>query len=166
MDLFYGNVFKALNKARVKYVVAGGVAVVLHGYMRVTGDLDLIVLLEQKNLEKFYDTLAKIGYIPKRPVTKEQFSDAKMREQWKKDKGMIVFSFCHKKPPYQLIDMFVDEPIPFTEIYKQKTNVKAYGTAIPIIGIDHLVKLKRNAGRGKDLDDIVQLNAIKRIQQR
>ena len=45
MEIFYGKVFKALNKAKVKYVVAGGVAVVLYGYTRYTGDLDLIVLL-------------------------------------------------------------------------------------------------------------------------
>ncbi len=50
MAVFYGEVFKALNKAKVKYVVAGGVAVVLHGYMRATGDLDLIVFLDQENL--------------------------------------------------------------------------------------------------------------------
>jgi hypothetical protein len=44
----YEKVFKALNKARVKYVIAGGVAVVLHGFMRLTNDLDLIVLLDAK----------------------------------------------------------------------------------------------------------------------
>jgi len=50
-DMFYGEVFKALNKAKVKYVVAGGVAVALHGYQRFTQDLDLYVLLETKNFE-------------------------------------------------------------------------------------------------------------------
>jgi hypothetical protein len=60
--MFYGEVFKALNKAKVKYVVAGGFAVVLHGYERLTKDLDLIVLLEEDNLNAFYNVLKKINY--------------------------------------------------------------------------------------------------------
>ena len=41
--MYFGEVFKALNKKRVKYVVAGGTTVVLHGYKRFTEDLDLSV---------------------------------------------------------------------------------------------------------------------------
>jgi len=165
MEIFYGKVFKALNKAKVKYVVAGGVAVVLHGYMRATADLDLIVLLEEENLSRFYDALKTVNYHPKVPVTKEQFKDKKQRALWKKEKGMIVFSFVDRNPPFQLIDMFVDEPIPFGELYKQKKNIRVGGVTVPIIAIDHLVKLKRKAGRDKDLNDITQLNEIKRIQK-
>ena len=163
--MFYGKVFKALNKARIKYVVAGGTAVVLYGYPRLTQDLDLIVFLEEKNLGKMYDVLKTIDYWPKVPVTKEQFTDKKQREQWKKTKGMIVFSFVSRQPPFQLIDMFVDEPIRFAELYKKKKNVKIDGLDIPLIHIDHLLKLKKQAGRDKDLDDIVQLKRIKRIQR-
>jgi predicted nucleotidyltransferase len=165
MEIFYGKVFKALNKAKVKYVVAGGVAVVLHGYMRATADLDLIVLLEEENLSRFYDALKTVNYHPKVPVTKEQFKDKKQRALWKKEKGMIVFSFVDRNPPFQLIDMFVDEPIPFGELYKKKKNIKVGGVLIPLIGIDHLLKLKKKAGRDKDLNDIEQLNEIKRIKK-
>jgi len=48
----YEKVFKILNKAKVKYVIAGGVAVVLHGFMRLKQqasrpkDLDDIVQLK------------------------------------------------------------------------------------------------------------------------
>ncbi len=163
--MFYGEVFKALNKARVKYVVAGGVAVVLYGYVRNTGDLDLIVFLEGKNLKLFFNALKTVGFLPKVPVTQEQFSDAKQRNQWKKTKGMIVFSFVYKDPPFQLIDMFVDEPIAFRDLYQKKKNIRVEGITIPLISIAHLIKLKKKAGRNKDLDDIVQLNEIKRIKR-
>ncbi len=163
--MFYGEVFKALNKAKVKYVVAGGVAVVLHGYVRNTGDLDLIVFLEEKNLKLFFNALKTVGFLPKVPVTQEQFSDAKQRNQWKKTKGMIVFSFVYKDPPFQLIDMFVDEPIAFRDLYQKKKNIRVEGITIPLISIAHLIKLKKKAGRNKDLDDIVQLNEIKRIKR-
>jgi hypothetical protein len=35
------SVFAALERAKVRYLVVGGVAVVLHGHLRVTADLDL-----------------------------------------------------------------------------------------------------------------------------
>ena len=165
MEIHYGKVFKALNKAKVKYVVAGGMAVVLYGYFRHTGDLDLIVFLEKKNLENFYKALKTINYFPKVPVTVEQFSDSKQRDRWKKEKGMIVFSFVYRNPPFQLIDMFVNEPIPFEQLYKKKRDIKVEGVKIPLINIDHLLKLKKDAGRDKDLNDIVQLKEIKRIQK-
>ena len=164
--MFYGKVFRALNKARVKYVVAGGTAVYLYGYPRLTQDLDLIVFLEKNNLKKFYESLQSIGYLPKVPVTKEQFIDEKQRKQWKKEKGMIVFSFVSRRPPFQMIDMFVNEPIRFNDLYGKKKDVRIGGIKIPLIGIDHLLKLKKEAGRAKDLDDIVQLNEIKRIMKK
>lgn len=164
--MFYGEVFKALNKARVKYVVAGGLAVVLHGYMRLTEDLDLVVFLEEGNLEKLFETLKRIGYIPKVPVTKEQFKSKKEREKWKKEKGMIVFSFVQKDPPFNLIDIFVDEPIRFDLIYKNKVRVRVDNFSIPLISIAHLIKLKEKASRPVDLEDISQLNEIKRINKR
>ena len=166
MKIFYGEVFRTLNKAKVKYIVAGGVAVVLYGYMRITADLDLIVFLESENLKKFYDALKSIDYLPKVPVTKDQFSDLNQQERWKKEKGMIIFSFVSTKPPFQLIDMFVNEPITFKELDKKMKYVTARGIRVPLIGIDHLVQLKKDAGRDKDLIDIDQLNEIKRLQKR
>ena len=166
MKIFYGEVFKALNKGKVKYVVAGGVAVVLYGYMRITADLDLIVFLEEENLKKFFNALETVGYLPKVPVTKEQFCDLRQHKIWKKEKGMIVFSFVYKKPPFQLIDMFVNEPIKFEELFNKRQDVRAGRIKVPLIAIDHLLKLKKQAGRDKDLMDIAQLNAIKRIKQK
>jgi len=42
-------VLDALNRARVRYLVVGGVAVVLHGYLRTTADLDLVIDLAPDN---------------------------------------------------------------------------------------------------------------------
>ena len=161
--MLYGDVFKALNEAKVKYVVAGGAAVILYGYPRLTQDLDLIVFLEEKNLEKLFNALNDIGYLPKVPVTKDQFKDPRQRAKWKKEKGLIVFSFVHRNPSFNMIDIFVDEPIKFDIVYKKRKNVKVEGVTIPLIGIDHLIRLKKAAQRPKDLDDIIQLQDIKRL---
>ena len=161
--IYHEEIFKALNKARVKYVATGGVAVVLYGYMRMTQDLDLYVFLEDKNLSKLFDVLVSMGYKPKVSVTKEQFIDHKQREKWKKEKNMIVFSFEKKDPPFDLIDIFVDEPIAFKNVYENRKLIRVDKTQIPLMGIDHLIKLKKLAGRAVDLEDIAQLNEIRRM---
>jgi len=46
--MIYEEILRALNARKVNYVVVGGVALVLHGVVRMTADLDLIVRLETK----------------------------------------------------------------------------------------------------------------------
>jgi hypothetical protein len=51
--------FEALNDTQVRYVVVGGLATVLHGYARLTADIDLMVDLESAELRKGIDALTK-----------------------------------------------------------------------------------------------------------
>ena len=64
----YVPVFEALNDAQVRYVVVGGLATVLHGYARLTADIDLMVDLDPDELRKGIDALTKYGMIPRLPV--------------------------------------------------------------------------------------------------
>jgi len=162
--MIYKEIFNVLNKYKIRYVVVGGVAVLLHGFERFTKDLDLMVDLDEKNLAKIYEAFKKIGYKPKVPVTKEQFMNKKERKKWQKEKGMIVFSFVKNDPPFYIVDMFVDEPIPFSAVYKNRINIHVEKVKIPLISMDHLRILKQKAGRAQDLIDLVQLNAIKEMK--
>lgn len=88
--MYYDEVIKALNKNKVKYAI-GGVAVVLPGYLRLTLDLDLIVDLSEKNLDKFFNILYNLGYRPKVPVTKEEFESKKKHEAWIQKRNGSIF---------------------------------------------------------------------------
>ena len=72
-------VIRALNDAGVRYLIAGGVAVVAHGYVRFTADLDLILDLSEDNLRRAVPALASLGYRPLVPVAFEAFIDADTR---------------------------------------------------------------------------------------
>lgn len=163
--MYYDKVIRALNKNKVKYAVAGGVAVVLYGYTRLTLDLDLIVELSEKNLDKFFDTLYDLGYKPKVPVTKDEFKSKKKRQEWIRKKRMVVFSFFHLKDHLKLIDMFVTEPIKFSEIHKKINTIDLKGLKVPVVSIGHLKKLKLLASRLKDLEDVRNLEEIQRIKE-
>ena len=76
---------------------------------------------------------------------------------------MVVFSFVQKDPPFELIDMFVDEPIKFSDLYEKRKKAKIRDMVVPLISIDHLKKLKLKAARPQDLIDVVQLDAMQRM---
>jgi len=160
--MYYAEVFDALNKNNVRYLVVGGIAVVLHGFVRMTADLDLIIGLDEENVRKFLDVMKNIDYKPKLPVNAEEFSDPNVREGWIKEKNMKVFSFIHAKDDYKIIDVFPNEPIPFADAYKRKQAINAGGINVNVISFDDLIILKKQSARGQDLDDIKMLEELKK----
>ena len=76
----FDAICKALNEADVRYLVAGGLAVNAHGYLRLTYDIDLVIQLDPKNILAAFDTMASLGYRPSVPVTGDQFADARQRK--------------------------------------------------------------------------------------
>jgi hypothetical protein len=54
----------ALEAAAVRYLVAGGLAVAAHGYLRFTKDVDIVIRLIPDNIEKMFVALASLGYRP------------------------------------------------------------------------------------------------------
>lgn len=156
----YRTVFEGLDRLRVRYVVAGGFAVNFHQIQRATVDLDLIIQIEKENILKFVSLMSELGFAPRLPVRPEGFADDHLRKQWIKDKGMMVFTFIHKKNPFEVIDIFSEEPIPFDQLWNQRLEVNAFGIKIPVLGKNHLIELKKRSGREKDKFDVEQLNKI------
>lgn len=62
--MYYERVFRTLQEQKIRYAVAGGVALVLHGVVRFTADLDLIVDLERENLVRFVQVMHDLGTGP------------------------------------------------------------------------------------------------------
>ena len=160
--MFYRDTFSALGQAGIRYLVVGGVAVVLHGFVRATADLDLIVDLERENLLRFLELLDGRGYRPRVPVAMRDFADQSKRESWVRDKGMKVFSVFHPTRAGELIDIFVAEPFPFLEAYARRRSVDAGGVTVSVASLADLIALKRAAGRPQDLED---LRALERFQE-
>lgn len=157
----YKDLFIQLEKSGIQYLVAGGFAVNFHQVQRATVDLDLIVHLEKSNILNFIALMKTLGFEPKIPVKTEQLADPAIRKQWITEKGLMVFSFFHPKNSYETVDVFVDEPKPFLELYSRKLSVKAFGSIITVLGKNDLIEMKKSAGRDRDLYDVSQLEKTK-----
>jgi hypothetical protein len=103
-------VVTALEGAGVRYLVAGGLAVNAHGYLRFTHDVDLVIQLRPDNIIPAFLALASLGYQPRVPVTAEQFADETQRRQWISEKGMLVLNFHSDRHRETPLAVFVSDP--------------------------------------------------------
>jgi hypothetical protein len=154
-------IVRALNAANVRYLVAGGLAVVAHGYIRFTADVDLIVDLEPANVTRAVAALGSLGYRPRAPVPFEEFADPQKRTEWVRDKNLTVFSVYSPQHPLTEIDLFVEAPLDFGAAYQSTVRKEvAPGVAATFIGIRDLRRLKQRAGRPQDLLDLEKLASL------
>lgn len=148
----------AMARAGVRYLVADGLAVNAHGYLRFTKDIDIVVALDATNVHAAFDALAAIGYHPSVPVSAEQFGDEKVRRGWIEDKGMQVLNFFSDRYPATSVDVFVHEPFDFDAEY-ERALLGDIGPELSVrfVSIPTLIAMKEAAGRPRDDDDIKHL---------
>jgi hypothetical protein len=150
-------VLAPLERAGVRYLVVGGVAVVLHGYLRTTLDLDLVVQLEPDNLERALTVFEKLGFQPQVPVPLRSFADPQTREAWRSTKNMTVFSLGHPEHLGFALDLFVQEPFDFDSVYRRALRVPLEEIQATVVSREDLVAMKRAVGRARDIEDIQAL---------
>ncbi|HAK55274.1 MAG TPA: hypothetical protein DCP38_07295 [Acidobacteria bacterium] len=157
--------FQALNEAGVRYVVVGGVAVVLHGHARLTADIDLACDLAPAQARLLIETLVNLGFAPRASVEPLDFADPNIRQSWIDDKGMEVFSMVDRADPMRAVDIFAASPIEFEQLLARADEILLEATAVRVASIPDLIQLKRLAGRPQDLADIEQLERILRRRE-
>ena len=148
----------ALDSAEVRYLVAGGLAVNAHGYLRFTKDVDLVIQLVSDNITATFRALAALGYKPTVPITAAQFADESLRQSWIDDKGMRVLQFWSDRHRETPIDVFVQEPFMFEDEYASALVKPLYGS-IPVrfVSISALIRMKEAVGRQQDNIDVEYL---------
>ena len=154
------RVLQALNRQEVRYLVAGGVAVVLHGYLRTTADLDLIVQLERENIRRALRALDSLGYQPRAPVSADDFAERSIRETWIREKNLQVFSFWSNENPGLEVDLFVREPFDFDAVFASTEETRLETTEVRVVPRKLLMEMKRRTGRPRDLEDVEALEAL------
>ena len=158
----FDAIVSALDRAGVRYLIAGGLAVNAHGYLRFTKDVDLVVQLVPENAKATFAALATLGFRPVVPVTAEQFADAKVRGAWIAEKRMQVLQFwseSHRETP---VDLFVREPFAFDEEYARALVKPLGAVSVRFVSIPTLIEMKSAAGRAQDMIDVENL----RIRQK
>lgn len=145
-----GNVFNddfrdflnALNAQEVRYVLVGGFSVILHGYSRTTGDMDIWVERTKENYQKLKQAFLQFG-MPVFDMTEDNFLS---HPNWD------VFTFGI--PPVAIDIMVKVKGLEFELCYQKSVVFEDDGLKIRTIHKDNLIEAKKASGRSKDLDDL------------
>jgi len=152
------TIVKALNDAKVKYLIVGGLAVNAHGFVRLTRDVGIVLCLEPENAARGLNALLQAGWRLAIPEMPEAFADRATRERWRTEKNMIVLKLWsdeHRRTP---IDIFIYEPFDFAAEFAQAERLEVCpGVLAPVVTLETLLTMKRAAGRPQDLTDIEEL---------
>ena len=156
----YDDVYAAFEAAEVRYVVVGGMAVVMSGHVRATVDLDVVVDLNPDVATRAMQALEGLGLQPRVPVTSRDFADPDVRAGWIRDKHMQVLSFFDPDHPAREVDVLVAYPLDFDILFAGAVPTPVGNRLVPVAAKHHLIEMKRAAGRPRDLDDIEALERL------
>ena len=159
--ILYEEILREFQKAKVKYIIVGGIAFNLLGGYRSTLDMDILVEMKDENLRKIVKIMKSAGYHVKQPVDPMGIADKATREDWIKNKHMKAFNFYKSESTYEEVDILVDAPLTFEKAVKSAVKVQVKGLSLPVISKKDLITMKKAAGREKDLRDIAELKLIK-----
>lgn len=136
----------ALNEQEVRYILVGGFSVILHGYSRTTGDMDIWVDRTTENYQKLKKAFNQFG-MPVFDMTEENFLS---HPNWD------VFTFG--VPPVAIDVMVKVKGLVFQECFDKSVIFEDDDLKIRTIHKDNLIEAKRSSGRAKDLNDLENLS--------
>ena len=159
MPVDFIGLFSLLVAARVRFVLVGGLGVLLHGLDRLTADVDLAIDLSTEATRDAVRALTEGGYRPMAPVDPLSLADPERRHDWQTSRGMQVFSFWDTTNTRPTVDVMLAPVVSFDDLWTDAARVMIGGIDVRIASIPHLIRMKEAAGRTQDLADVERLRA-------
>jgi len=142
----FRDFLNALNEAEVRYILVGGYSVVLHGYSRTTGDMDLWVERTSENYKRITKAFRIFG-MPLFDMTESNFLSHPIWD---------VFTFG--TPPVAIDIMVNIEGLNFEDVFQKAVYFEDDDLKIRTINRNDLIAAKKIAGRAKDINDLENLD--------
>ena len=152
--MFVERVIRALDRAKVRYALVGGYAVALHGAVRGTVDIDLVIALKRQQFEALEKAMINLGLQSRLPVTAREVFD--YREEYIRNRNLVAWSFFNPSNPLEMVDILITE-----DLDSIKTETKQIGKLrIEIAAIPDLISMKLKSNRPQDKEDIKALEKL------
>jgi predicted nucleotidyltransferase len=136
----------ALHAAGVQYAIVGGLAVTMHGAVRTTKDIDLLV--NEQDISRILEILRPLGYMfVALPLTFEAGTPRERRVQ-RVSKIAEGEHLC--------VDLIITNTV-FAGLLEDAVEVSTPGGTLWVISREGLIKMKQLAGREQDLADLARL---------
>ena len=140
------SLLKSLKDHKVRFVVIGATAFPVHGYSRATLDIDIFIKPEIPNAVKTLSALKDFGY---------DVSDITVDELLKKK--ILIRQYLVETDIHPFV-----KGVSFDEVWQNRVKAKFGDTFVWFASLDDLIKMKKAAGRPKDLEDLKYLLKLKK----
>jgi Nucleotidyl transferase of unknown function (DUF2204) len=144
------SVLAAFAAAGVEFAVVGGVAVIAHGYVRTTNDLDIFIRPSEENARAAYEALKTLG------VALEGVEPLDLLD----DEEHVRFG-----PNEDHVDVLASiGEMPFDRVWQNRVEMVVDGLTVPVISKADLIANKRQTGRHRDLADAEELELLPDVE--
>lgn len=144
------KLFKLLKEHNVDFVIIGATAFPVHGYARATFDIDIFIKPDKSNAEKTKQALKEFRY---------DMTDVSIDDLLKKK--LLIRQYAVEADIHPFV-----KGVSFDLVWKNKVRKKFGNTLVYFASLDDLIKMKKAAGRPKDLEDLKILRNIKRLKSK
>ena len=144
----------ALGASGVRYAVVGGHAVALHGAVRGTVDIDIVIAWSRKALASVESALGKIGLESRLPVTAGEIFD--FRDEYIANKNLVAWNFYNPLDLSEQVDVLINYDLKGKKIKR----IELRNSTIRILSLKDLIEMKRLSGRPQDVEDVRALEKL------
>jgi predicted nucleotidyltransferase len=144
------ELLKSLNANKVDFIVIGATAFPVYGYARATLDIDIFVRADMENIVKLKKALQRFGY---------DLSEVSHEDLLKKK--LLIRQYLVETDIHPYV-----KGVTFEAVWKNKISSKFGDTEVNFPCLDDMIRMKKAAGRAKDLDDLKYLTRIKSGKKR
>ena len=153
--MFIQSICLALDCARVPYAIVGGYAVALHGVIRGTVDVDVVIQWSLENLRNTEKAFKEIGLVSLIPITAENVFH--FRDEYIQNRNLIAWNFYDPSNPLNQVDIVINYDLQGVHHTKK---IETFLGTIRILSLNELIKMKEASGRLQDLEDIKALKNL------
>jgi len=140
------GLLKSLNGHRVKFVVIGAMAFPVHGYSRVTLDIDIFIKPDRENANRTWEALQAFGY---------DMADVKIQDLL--TKKLLIRQYEVETDLHPFV-----KGVTFDQVWRRKVRARVENTSVYFASLDDLITMKQAAGRSKDREDLSYLLKLKK----
>ncbi len=152
--MLINRVCKAFQNAKIPYAIVGGYAVALHGALRGTVDIDLVIHWTLDNLQKAEKVLQHLGLVSRLPLNSQNVFCNK--EDYVENRNLIAWNFYNPSNPTEQVDIIITYDLSPSDIKSVQTS----SGEILILSKESLIRMKRKSGRPQDLQDVQALEGL------
>jgi hypothetical protein len=151
MDTPYEKLLESLARAEVDFIVVGGIAVALNGFVRTTEDVDILIEHSIANIRRLLQALAHFGEGHARELTESDFDDTEGAIRIIEDFPLDVFTTIQGKG--------------FRDFAPSARKTCIKGVAVHYLDGETLISIKSTSARPKDQIDVSALRALPKSEE-